>query len=222
MNVFLSGGAGGIGGAIVRRLSRRPDVRVFLTYHGSAERARMLEQEHVGVKALRCDLSDPAAVESLVRELTPIEFDAVINNAFPRLELKPLAKVSWGEVERSLAVGVRSAFELSRAFSASMKRRKSGVIVNVLSSVVLADAPAQMLPYVVAKHALLGLHKALAAELGKHGVRVESVSPNMVRTEFLSLLPDHYVALAERQAPGQGLLEPDEVAADVERRVFPV
>jgi len=182
----------------------------------------MLEQEHVGVKALRCDLSDPAAVESLVRELTPIEFDAVINNAFPRLELKPLAKVSWGEVERSLAVGVRSAFELSRAFSASMKRRKSGVIVNVLSSVVLADAPAQMLPYVVAKHALLGLHKALAAELGKHGVRVESVSPNMVRTEFLSLLPDHYVALAERQAPGQGLLEPDEVAADVERRVFPV
>lgn len=215
MNIFLTGGAGGIGSAIVRALAADPAHRITFTFWNGGERAAALERECPAAKGLRCDLSRAEEIERVKGELAGVEFDAVINNAFPKVRFSDLQKTQWSEVENAVAVGVRAAFEFSRAFSAPMRRKKSGAIVTILSSSVLGRPPAKMAAYVLAKHALLGLHKVLAAELSRHGVRVNAVSPAMIRTEFLSELPDHYVALAEQAAVAKRLATPEEVAAVV-------
>jgi len=207
MNIFLTGGSGGIGRAIIRSLTGEKENTVYYTYWKTKPQA-----DPGNAKALRCDLGNREDVRKLVAEHQDIEFDVIVNNAFEKLELKPFLKTEWDDIQHSLDVGVRSAFELTRAFAKSMKRRKQGHIITVLSAVVLEKAPAQMVPYVVAKHALLGLHNALAAELTKSGIRVNAVSPRMVQTGFIAQLPDHYVHMTADSMPNKKLLTPEDVA----------
>lgn len=215
MNIFLTGGSGGIGGAIVRLLGKDPTNRIYFTFNQDADSAAALEREFPSVKALRCDLADPAQLEGIKNELAGVDIDAVVNNAFAKLELKNVGQTEWSDVEHHLAVGVRSSLEFSRAFSRGMKLKKKGAIVTVLSSAVVGTPPPGMAPYLIAKYALLGVHQALAADLSPYGVRVNAVSPSMVKTGLLSNVPDHYVNRMEAAAPGGRLTTPEEVAAAV-------
>jgi 3-oxoacyl-[acyl-carrier protein] reductase len=147
-------------------------------------------------------------------------FDVVINNAFLKLELQPFSQTTWSDVENHLNVGVRAAFELTKAFSRSMVKRKKGHIINILSLVVLGEPPAQMMPYVIAKYALLGFHNALAAELRKYHIKVNAISPHMVKTGFLSKLPDLYIAMTAENLPQKRLLDPARIAEKVKALIY--
>lgn len=211
MNIFVTGGGGGIGSAIVRLLAQDPANEVYFTHRGGGAAVDSLVKECPRVRAVRCDLSAPADLDRVKKELSGVEIDVLVNNAFPKPSFADLGRTEWADVERQLAGGVRGAFELAKFFSRGMKRRKSGSIITILSSVVVTPA-AMMSSYVIAKHALLGLHQALACELAPFGVRVNAVSPSFTRTPMLSELPDHYVALAEQASPLKRLAEPIEVA----------
>lgn len=91
-----------------------------------------------------------------------------------------------GDWDRIFAVNVDAAFVLSRAASPGMKRAGRGRIVNISSGAALAASLTGIQAYCAAKHAVLGLTRQLAHELGPFGITVNSVAPGFVRSNRAS------------------------------------
>ncbi len=215
MNIFLTGGSGGIGREIVRALAAPKENTVYFTFCQNVQQAEQLVKKFRNVKALRCDLSKSEDIERVKKKLAGVEFDVIINNAFPKFELQEFTRTSWAKVQEAIDVGVKAHFEFIKEFSKPMVKKRQGSIITILSSVVLNKPPAQTVPYVIAKYAMLGFHQALVSDFVKWGLRVNAISPVMVRTDFLSNLPDHYVNMVEESMPSKKLLEAADVAGMV-------
>ena len=90
-----------------------------------------------------------------------------------------MSDAEWDEV---MAINVGAAFALSRACVPAMKRARRGSIVNITSGAATSASLTGIQSYCAAKHALLGLTRQLAYELGPHGIRVNSVAPGLMLT----------------------------------------
>lgn len=133
-----------------------------------------------------CDVTDRAQVEAFVAEIEH-RFGGVhilVNNAglFANLALKPFFDIDCAEWDRVMAVNVRGSFECARAVFPVMKRQKYGKIVNIASGTVFKGAP-MMLHYVSSKAAVVGMTRALAREVGDHGIRVNCLAPGLTMSE---------------------------------------
>jgi NAD(P)-dependent dehydrogenase (short-subunit alcohol dehydrogenase family) len=166
------------------------------------------------------DLLDRKAIDRLVKELPRL--DLLVNNA-GIAESAPLARTTDEMWDRHLALDVTAPFLLCRAALPLLRKSPNGRIINIASTVGLRGAP-YITAYAAAKHALVGLSRALAAEL--KDVKVDWVCPGFVD----SPLTDRSVArivketgLPEAEArkrissmnPCGRLIRPDEVAAAV-------
>jgi NAD(P)-dependent dehydrogenase (short-subunit alcohol dehydrogenase family) len=153
----------------------------------------------VRVVTALADLADPAAVEAMVaqglRQLGAIDL-LVCNAAIrPHTSLSDTSIEDW---HRVLAVDLHSAFYLARAVVPGMKERRRGSIIALGGSASLTGRP-DATAVTTAKTGLLGLVRALAAELGPFGIRANMVVPGSIDTE--RRYPEWYPEL-ERNAPG--------------------
>ena len=124
-----------------------------------------------------------AGTEATARSIAE-EYDGVdilINNAALIIN-RPFEAFSLEEYEEQVRVNSSAAFALARAVAPSMKRKRYGKIIN-FCSITLNGRWDGYVPYVTSKGAMLGLSKALARELGPHGVRVNAISPGAVVSE---------------------------------------
>ena len=94
----------------------------------------------------------------------------------------PIEAVDDAGFDRILQINLGSALALCRAAAPAMKRAGQGAIVTITSGAALQASLTGVQAYCAAKHALLGLTRQLAHELGPHGIRVNSVAPGFVRT----------------------------------------
>jgi NAD(P)-dependent dehydrogenase (short-subunit alcohol dehydrogenase family) len=136
--------------------------------------------------ACACDVTDRAQVEAFVAE-TERRCGGVhilVNNAglFANLALKPFFDLDSAEWDRVMAVNVRGSFECARAVFPIMKRQQYGKIINIASGTVFKGAP-MMLHYVSSKAAVVGMTRALAREVGDHGIRVNCLAPGLTMSE---------------------------------------
>lgn len=164
------------------------------------------------------DLGSPDDVASMVTdvrdELGPI--DVLVNNAAirPSVPFEEITLEQWQHVQD---VNLRSAFLLSQEAYADMKPRETGAIVNVLGLMAIQGRRTKA-HGVVTKTGLIGLTKTLAAELGPHGVRVNSVVPGRkVKTErdSVSETERKNFRKLEEATPLRRRAEPEEVASAV-------
>lgn len=123
------------------------------------------------------DLNNLASAEKRAATLSSEHggIDILINNAALIIN-KPFEEFSLEEYEDQVRVNSSAAFALARAVTPGMKQKRYGKIVN-FCSLTLNGRWDGYVPYVASKGAMLGLTKALARELGPHGVRVNAVSP---------------------------------------------
>jgi NAD(P)-dependent dehydrogenase (short-subunit alcohol dehydrogenase family) len=208
----VTGGAKGIGLAVVRRFAARGDDVVALGRDRDA-----LEQ--LGVRTAVCDVTDEAAVSRIFGEIGPV--DVLVNNAGVA-ESAPLSKTTLASWQRHFDVNGTGAFLCTRAVLPGMRQRGSGCIITVASTA--GRAGGRYLPaYTASKHAAIGLMRAVAAEVAGTGVRANAVCPTFVRTEMTSRAVDRIVELTGRSeaesedalahmSPLGRLLEPEEVA----------
>jgi NAD(P)-dependent dehydrogenase (short-subunit alcohol dehydrogenase family) len=193
----VTGGAGGIGGAIVRALADTGHDVAILDRSGE----------------FAVDLGDEAAVRSVAARLGPRDVLVHAAAAFDRASLADLDVATWRRVQ---AVNVESALWLCQELTPAMIERGFGRIVFVTSNTVWRPPGPDFLPYVASKATLVGIARSLARPLGAHGITVNCVAPGLTRTPFTEAdLPDEAF---EDVLTGQALprsLVPDDTAGVV-------
>jgi 3-oxoacyl-[acyl-carrier protein] reductase len=223
---LVTGGAGGIGGAVVRELAKGGVSAVVINYRNSRRQAEELahEIERSGVKGsvLPADVQNDEQIRRMCGTIKE-EFgrlDILINNAgvthWVKLsDLEGLTDRVWDEI---LDVNVKGAFRCARA-AAGMLRETQGMIVNVSSiSGVLAPTTISSLAYGTAKAALIYMTKALAVALAPK-VRVNCVAPAFTDTPWMR---EHYgdeygevMAKASTSYPLQRIATAADIAAAI-------
>lgn len=135
---------------------------------------------------LHVDVSDEASAEAMVR--TTVEafgrVDFLVNNAglYATLGIKPFTSITVEEWDQVMAVNLRGPFLCSRAVAKQMIEQGSGSIVNISSNTALTGVPF-LAHYVSSKGGVIALTRALARELGDHGIRVNTVTPGFTMSD---------------------------------------
>lgn len=223
---LITGGGGGIGGAVVRSLAKSGIAGIAINYRKSAKEAEDLaaEIERSGVKAVavQADVQIDQQVRAMVAKIGD-EFgglDILVNNAgvtywIKVSDLEALTDKIWDEI---LDVNVKGAFRCTRA-AADLLARNQGMVVNVSSiSGVLSPATMSSLAYGTAKAALIHLTKGLAVALAPN-VRVNCVAPAFTDTPWMS---GHYgadyqqvILKASSGFPLQRIATPEDIAGAI-------
>jgi 3-oxoacyl-[acyl-carrier protein] reductase len=185
---LVTGGARGIGRAIVRRLARE-GVAVAVNYVAQADAADALvaEIEAVGGQAIAvgADVSDDAAVEAMMdrvnAELGPVTI--LVNNAgvsYPAT----LDTYDRERLERMRQVNADGVIHTTRAVMRDMRERGYGRIVNVASNAGIGTSLPGNAFYAASKAEVIVLTRRFAMELGPHGITVNVIAPGFVETEM--------------------------------------
>ena len=186
---LVTGASGGLGGAIARALHKQgATVALSGTRREALEgvAAELGERTHI----LTCDLSDSAAVEALLpaAEAALGQLDILVNNAGVTRDnlFMRMKDAEWDQV---IAVNLTAAFRLSRAAVKGMMRRRHGRIISVTSIVGVTGNPGQG-NYAAAKAGLIGMSKALAAEVASRGITVNCIAPGFIASPMTDALND--------------------------------
>jgi 3-oxoacyl-[acyl-carrier protein] reductase len=190
---LVTGGAGGIGGAVVRSLAKAEISGVVVNYRKSGKEAEELagDIERGGVKSLavQADVQSDDQVRAMMKKIQEHfgRLDIVVNNAgvthwVKLADLEGLTDAIWDEI---LDVNVKGAFRCARA-AASLLKANRGMIINVSSiSGVLAPSTMSSLAYGTAKAALIYMTRGLAVAMAPE-VRVNCVAPAFTDTPWMS------------------------------------
>lgn len=181
--VLITGGATGIGAAMVRTFVQQGCRVAFIDLNDVAGQALLAEFPAAQVAFCAVDVTDVPALQQAIDTVAARwgRLDVLINNVANDQRM-PTAQVTPERWRQCHAVNLDAAFFATQAALPFLQQQSSAAVIN-FSSVVAVTGKIDMAGYVTAKAALIGLTKALAREAGRHGIRVNAVLPGWVRTE---------------------------------------
>jgi 3-oxoacyl-[acyl-carrier protein] reductase len=212
--VLVTGAWRGIGRAIAAAFAAR-GARVAVNVRDperASAAAAALGPDVLGVAA---DVTDAAAVEAMVRAVLDRfgRIDVLVNNAAfaTATRLPELEPAEW---RRALEVNVTGPFLCLKAVLPAMRAQAYGRIVNIASTAGKTVSTLAGPHYTASKHALLGLTRAAARELGPLGITVNAVCPGLTDTELVreTAPPERLRDLVSGAVPARRMGRPDEVA----------
>lgn len=178
---LVTGAGRGIGLAAAAALAQA-GADVVLAARSTAEiesASQQIRAEGGRSAFVELDILDARSVEAVIESTGP--FDVLVNSAGINRPAH-LVDVQDDDLDAVFALNVRAAFQLSRAMARSMlKAGRGGSIIHVSSQMGHVGSPGRTV-YCASKHALEGLTRALAWELGPHGIRVNTVCPTFIET----------------------------------------
>lgn len=218
-NVYLiTGASSDVGCALIRRLADH-DSQALIVAQGAGDLNRLAElcREFPGrIRTYDVDLTDENALNAFIADvqascpapthLVHLPALRVINTKFKKFDEE--------RFELDLSVQVRSAVKLCKTFVPLMAKAKRGRVLFMLTSYLIGVPPKNTAAYIMAKSALGGLAKSLAADYAPFGVTVNCVAPSMMETRFLADTSDLIVqASAEANPMGRNARVEDVVPA---------
>ncbi len=212
---LVTGGAKGIGSAIVKRLLN-DGFKVAFTYNNSQEKAQELcADSGADCKVYRLDITDSVAVKTVVEDIEKNygEIEVLVNNAgvAEQVLFTDITDEMW---HRMIETNLSGAFYCSRAVLKYMINRKSGKIINI-SSIWGETGGSCEVHYSASKSGLIGMTKALAKEVGLSGITVNSVSPGVILTDMTSHFDDETMNALKEETPLNKIGTPEDVAGAV-------
>lgn len=209
-NALVTGGSRGVGLAVGRRLVQY-GASVALV---ARDRARLdaavaelrAEADGARVVGIVGDVADPASMEAVAREAEARlgRLSILVNNAAIG-RYGPVAEHAPDEWRQVIEVNLIGTFNATRAALPAIRRSGGGHVIAISSGAASTGYP-NMTAYCASKAGLEGLMRALAAELANEPIKVTTVVPGGILTDF------GIRTRAERQASGQKFIEPEDVA----------
>jgi len=209
---LITGAASGIGraSAIAFAATGASVALVDTDAEGLADTAQAVRALGPRAEALVADVTDLRQVAGAVARAVEVfgRLDAAHNNAGVPGPYVPLDEYEEEDFMRVLQVDLAGVWRCMRAEIRHMRAQRSGAIVNT-SSMLGAAAMPDNSAYIAAKHAVHGLTRAAALELGGTGIRVNAIAPGVTRTGMTSAVSDDLLA----RVPLGRIAEPEEIAA---------
>ena len=206
----VTGGSKGLGRAICVALIQAGASVTAVARDPSA--LAELAAEHPNIETWQADVNDPA----FGIELAQRRIDIFVNNAGTNNPM-PMVDVSVEVLDQMLNLNVRAAYLGAQgAARAMVKAASGGAIINITSQMGHVGSPNRTV-YCMTKHALEGLTKAMAVELARHNIRVNSVAPTFIETPLTApmLAKPEFRAFVDTMIPLGRIGKPDDVAAAI-------
>ena len=179
---LVTGAAGGLGQAFAHRLAQDGAHVVLVDIKPPDDTAKLVQATGREAMSVICDITSEESVDYLAAEVARRfdRCDILVNNAgiYP---IQPFDQVTFADWRRVMALNLDAVFLVTKAFASGMKRRKWGRIINVSSS-TLNTVASGYTHYIASKGGVVGFTRALATEMGNHGVTVNAISPSLTRT----------------------------------------
>jgi NAD(P)-dependent dehydrogenase (short-subunit alcohol dehydrogenase family) len=182
---LITGGGGGIGGAVARRFALAGITVVVADYdHGAAERVRSEIVEAGGkADALSVDVTQAREVKALVTDVAKRfgRIDFLANIAGGSAYTKRIEEFTYAQWKEVIDANLKGTFLMCREVAPIMQRHKSGRILNTASNYGVTGSPLRT-PYAAAKAGIIAFTKSLAQELAVDGILVNTVAPGPTDT----------------------------------------
>jgi len=213
---LVTGGMGGLGEAICIKLAAL-GYKVVTTYSPTNTKAqdwlRSMNDMGYGFKAYPCDVTDYEACRACIRQIEKDigSVDVLVNNAGITRDMtfKKMTKDDWSAV---ISTNLDSVFNMTKQVMDGMTERNWGRVINI-SSVNGQKGAFGQTNYSAAKAGMHGFTKALALEVAKRGVTVNTISPGYIGTRMVTSIPkDVLDSKILPQIPMSRLGKPEEVA----------
>lgn len=212
---IVTGGAKGIGNAIVKELANM-GINVVANYNTSQKQAKQLQEElknrGLNIEIFKADVSKQEEVKKLVQytNKTYGDIDILINNAGVDL-WKMFIDITDKEWNNILQTNLTSAFYTTQEVLKDMIKNKRGCIINISSIWGITGASCEV-AYSVAKAGLDGLTKSLAKELAPSNIRVNSIAPGAIMTDMNKDYSKEEIEEINKQIPMGRFGKPEEIA----------
>lgn len=203
---LVTGGAGGIGEAISRRLAK-DGYFVYINYSRSKEKAEKIALEING-QAVQFDISDTDAVKKAIEDIGTL--DLLVNNAGIS-EIELFTSISQKSADSILNVNLKGTMNCARAVLKDMINRKSGNIINISSMWGQCGASCEV-DYSASKAGIIGFTKALAKEVAPSRIRVNCIAPGFIMTEMNRRFSEDDLELIREEIPLGIFGEPRHIA----------
>lgn len=178
----ITGAANGIGQAFARRLAEDGVHIAIADIAPGDDTAKMVEKAGRQALVCKCDVTSQESVAALKSSVEQKfgRCDILINCAgiYPQLAFDEMKFEDW---RRVLSINLDSCFLVSAAFVPGMKQRGWGRVINMASS-TLGSVVTGFVHYMSSKAGIVGFTRALASELGPHGITVNAISPGLTRS----------------------------------------
>src|SRR5215471_8799665 len=215
--VLVTGGASGIGEAIVEAFVRQGSRVLFLDIQDDAARSLIRKCHHPECSPpeyFHCDLTNTSELESVMRDIfcSHATIEVLVNNAGndKRHKIEEVTPEFW---DWCMQINLKHQFFMAQAVLPGMRKAKRGSIIN-MSSIGWVIPSTGIPVYVTAKAAIVGMTRALAHEVGADGIRVNCVMPGAIVTEKqrkLWFTEEYKKQIMSRQALKRDI-QPEEVA----------
>ena len=212
---IVTGGSRGIGLGISQSLARAGAVVAVVARDAERAGDAVGTLEGEGHAAYACDVADGRACRKAVARVESAQGPVAIlvNNAGVTRDniLLRMRDEDWSRV---IDINLRGAFNMIRAVTRGMMKRRAGSIVNITSVVGLTGNPGQA-NYAASKAGLHGLTRSVAKELSARNIRCNAVAPGFIRTDMTAGLSEKQVAALKDRIPAGRLGDPEDVAGVV-------
>lgn len=212
---IVTGGAKGIGRAIVRELAKK-GINVVINYNTSKKQAEELQEELKNkgytVEIYKADISKREEVKELI-EFAKKQFgdiDILVNNAGID-QFKLFTEITDEDWNNIIQTNLTSVFYMTQEAVKNMIKNKRGCIINISSIWGITGASCEV-AYSVSKAGIDGLTKALAKELGPSNIRINSIAPGAIMTDMNKSLTNEEIEEVNNQIPMGRFGTPEEIA----------
>ena len=210
-NIIITGATGGIGKSIVEKLY---NLNANIIAIGTTlDKLNFIKSRFNNVSTIKFDISNHDKLDQLIEDCDKIfenKIDILINNAgitSDNLSLR-MKNDEWNKV---INLNLTSSFLLSKNAIKKMLKNKSGKIINI-TSVVGHTGNFGQANYAASKAGLVGMSKSLALEYGKKNIKVNCVSPGLIKSEMTDKISESFIKSLKDKIPLERFGIPDDVA----------